>query len=104
MINPCSPEWDNEDYYKDVCPDPDIDIFGKSKFEDIKIRQMNKKTKTGICILLLLILIPIATAIVEFYTGNIIIVDAGEDQNICAGDSVTLTATGGVDFQWNTGE
>ncbi|SDR76565.1 T9SS type A sorting domain-containing protein [Winogradskyella sediminis] len=30
--------------------------------------------------------------------------NAGEDQTICAGDSITLTATGGISYLWNTGE
>ena len=31
-------------------------------------------------------------------------VDAGNDQTICQGDSVTLTATGSGPFEWNTGD
>jgi len=30
--------------------------------------------------------------------------DAGNNQSICDGDTVTLTATGGIDYLWNTGE
>jgi len=30
--------------------------------------------------------------------------NAGEDQSICEGDSITLTATGGISYLWNTGE
>ncbi|WP_435132187.1 T9SS type A sorting domain-containing protein [Formosa sp. A9] len=30
--------------------------------------------------------------------------DAGEDQTICAGESVTLTASGGSSYEWSTGE
>ncbi|MDT0558732.1 T9SS type A sorting domain-containing protein [Ichthyenterobacterium sp. W332] len=30
--------------------------------------------------------------------------NAGEDQEICTGDSVTLTASGGVSYEWSTGE
>lgn len=32
------------------------------------------------------------------------IANAGEDQTICSGDSVILTATGGTSFLWSTGE
>ncbi len=32
------------------------------------------------------------------------IVSAGEDQSICEGESATLTASGGNNFLWNTGE
>src|SRR5205814_10240373 len=31
------------------------------------------------------------------------VADAGADQNICAGTSAMLTATGGVSYQWNPG-
>jgi len=34
----------------------------------------------------------------------IIFASAGPDQSICSGDSVTLTATGGDTYEWNTGE
>ena len=30
--------------------------------------------------------------------------DAGKDQSICAGNSATLTATGGTNYKWNSGE
>jgi|GEM_PF-818488 len=30
--------------------------------------------------------------------------DAGEDQEICEGETATLTATGGGDYEWSTGE
>ena len=30
--------------------------------------------------------------------------DAGKDQTICAGNSATLTATGGTSYKWSTGE
>ncbi|MCA0132697.1 Ig-like domain-containing protein [Winogradskyella alexanderae] len=33
-----------------------------------------------------------------------VVADAGEDQNICEGESVLLTATGGTNFLWSTGE
>ena len=33
-----------------------------------------------------------------------IVADAGNDITICEGDSVTLTASGGSDYQWSTGE
>ena len=33
-----------------------------------------------------------------------VLADAGEDQTICEGDNVTLTASGGTDYLWNTGE
>ncbi|WP_422104545.1 Ig-like domain-containing protein [Winogradskyella sp.] len=33
-----------------------------------------------------------------------VIADAGEDVSICSGESVTLTATGGTTYVWNTGE
>jgi len=33
-----------------------------------------------------------------------VIADAGEDQTICEGESITLIATGGTDYLWNTGE
>ncbi|MDD2634614.1 MAG: hypothetical protein PHW82_03855, partial [Bacteroidales bacterium] len=32
------------------------------------------------------------------------IVNAGTDQDICIGESVTLTATGGINYEWNSGE
>tara|TARA_R110002033_G_scaffold60044_5_gene109950 strand:+ start:35452 stop:42342 length:6891 start_codon:yes stop_codon:yes gene_type:complete len=33
-----------------------------------------------------------------------VIADAGSDTNICLGDSITLNASGGANFLWNTGE
>ncbi|WP_179338825.1 T9SS type A sorting domain-containing protein [Winogradskyella ludwigii] len=33
-----------------------------------------------------------------------IIADVNEDKTICSGDTVTLTATGGTSYLWNTGE
>ncbi len=33
-----------------------------------------------------------------------VIADAGEDMIICSGETVTLTATGGEEYLWNTGE
>ena len=30
--------------------------------------------------------------------------DAGKDQTICAGNSATLTASGGTSYKWSTGE
>ncbi|MFD1316856.1 T9SS type A sorting domain-containing protein [Namhaeicola litoreus] len=36
--------------------------------------------------------------------GNANIADAGKDQTICAGNSATLTASGGTIFKWSTGE
>ena len=30
--------------------------------------------------------------------------DAGDDENICSGESITLTASGGVDYDWDTGD
>ncbi|WP_084647766.1 Ig-like domain-containing protein [Gelidibacter mesophilus] len=33
-----------------------------------------------------------------------VVADAGADQNICAGTTATLTATGGTTYKWNTGE
>ncbi|PLX08292.1 MAG: hypothetical protein C0596_08370, partial [Marinilabiliales bacterium] len=30
--------------------------------------------------------------------------DAGTDEEICIGGSVTLTATGGTGYEWSTGE
>ncbi|MHA7943523.1 T9SS type A sorting domain-containing protein [Formosa sp. 3Alg 14/1] len=33
-----------------------------------------------------------------------VIANAGDDQTICEGESVTLTATGGTSFLWSTGE
>ncbi|MEZ4781521.1 MAG: hypothetical protein R2816_08170 [Flavobacteriaceae bacterium] len=33
-----------------------------------------------------------------------VVADAGADQTICEGDSVTLTASGGTNYLWNTGE
>tara|TARA_R110002073_G_scaffold244979_6_gene407111 strand:+ start:15297 stop:18107 length:2811 start_codon:yes stop_codon:yes gene_type:complete len=35
---------------------------------------------------------------------NVVIANAGKDQIICDGDSVTLTATGGDEYLWSTGE
>ena len=36
-------------------------------------------------------------------TGNTIKADAGKDQNICAGSSAILTASGGSSYKWSTG-
>ena len=36
--------------------------------------------------------------------GELAAVDLGEDQTICEGETITLTATGSGDFLWNTGE
>ncbi|WMI67276.1 hypothetical protein [Mangrovimonas sp. YM274] len=41
---------------------------------------------------------------VEEDTTVIVNVNAGEDQTICQGSTVTLTATGGDSYLWNTGE
>jgi hypothetical protein len=40
------------------------------------------------------------TETIEFGT---VVADAGEDQNICKGQSVTLSATGGVSYEWSSG-
>ncbi|MDD2634613.1 MAG: hypothetical protein PHW82_03850, partial [Bacteroidales bacterium] len=44
----------------------------------------------------------IDTVLVTVY--NLPIVNAGLDEDICIGNSVTLTATGGVNYEWNSGE
>ncbi len=41
---------------------------------------------------------------VNVIVHNLPTVDAGIDEDICIGETVTLTATGGVDFEWNSGE
>jgi len=41
---------------------------------------------------------------VTIYVIEEVIADAGEDLTICEGDSVTLTASGGDTYLWNTGE
>ncbi|WP_353777530.1 T9SS type A sorting domain-containing protein [Winogradskyella sp. 3972H.M.0a.05] len=50
--------------------------------------------------------LPISTFVVDF-RDRIIDSDefanAGQDEEICIGDSVTLTASGGTDYVWNTG-
>lgn len=37
-------------------------------------------------------------------TGNLVTADAGVDRNICAGESVTLTASGGLSYSWSSGQ
>ncbi|OMP30694.1 hypothetical protein [Mangrovimonas sp. DI 80] len=44
------------------------------------------------------------TVTVEEDTAVIVNANAGEDQTICQGSTVTLTATGGDTYLWNTGE
>ncbi|WP_053991058.1 hypothetical protein [Mangrovimonas sp. TPBH4] len=44
------------------------------------------------------------TVTVEEDTTVIVNANAGEDQTICQGSNVTLTATGGDTYLWNTGE
>ncbi|MBR9846117.1 MAG: hypothetical protein GYB35_08425, partial [Algicola sp.] len=43
-------------------------------------------------------------SVTVFLTGNEVVANAGEDQTICNGSEITLTATGGVAYVWNTGE
>ena len=43
-------------------------------------------------------------ASVTVTVNSIPLVNAGEDQTICLGQSATLVATGGVSYLWNTGE
>lgn len=40
---------------------------------------------------------------VEVVVNQLPLANAGADQTICAGESVTLTASGGQDYSWNTG-
>ena len=42
------------------------------------------------------------SVLVEVY--DLPLVDAGEDQNICLGESIELIATGGESYLWNTGQ
>src|SRR5690606_7046966 len=39
-----------------------------------------------------------------FLVDDGVTVDAGNDETICQGESVTLTATGGTTYEWSTGE
>lgn len=36
--------------------------------------------------------------------GNLVTANAGVDRSICAGESVTLTATGGLSYSWSSGQ
>jgi hypothetical protein len=45
-----------------------------------------------------------ATDEVTVTVVNGVVANAGEDQTICEGDSITLTASGGTSYLWNTGE
>src|SRR5690554_1280954 len=44
------------------------------------------------------------TATVTVTVNPLPLADAGEDVAICIGESTTLTASGGIDYLWNTGE
>lgn len=44
-----------------------------------------------------------ATATATVFVNPLPIANAGADQTICAGDCATLTATGGISYEWNTG-
>ncbi len=46
----------------------------------------------------------ITTDDVQVFVNEVPIADAGNDETICFGSSITLTANGGVDYLWNTGE
>jgi len=39
-----------------------------------------------------------------FLQGSTVVADAGEDVSICEGEEVVLIATGGVTYEWSTGE
>lgn len=41
---------------------------------------------------------------VTVFVDNTVVADAGDDVEICQGESVSLTANGGVSYLWNTGE
>src|SRR5690606_36575198 len=45
-----------------------------------------------------------ASDITNIVVNQLPIVSAGGDKGLCDGDSVTLTATGGIDYLWNTGD
>ncbi len=36
--------------------------------------------------------------------GNVVTANAGVDRSICAGESITLTATGGLSYSWSSGQ
>ena len=38
------------------------------------------------------------------YVHQLPLANAGDDEGICFGDDVTLTATGGTTYNWNTGD
>ncbi len=44
-----------------------------------------------------------ATDNVQVTVNSLLIAEAGNNQTICAGTSITLTATGGTSYQWNNG-
>jgi uncharacterized protein YjdB len=44
------------------------------------------------------------TATVTITVNEVPTANAGEDQTICEGETITLTATGGTSYLWNTGE
>jgi hypothetical protein len=40
---------------------------------------------------------------VQITVNSLPVINAGEDQTVCPGVSVTLNATGGINYQWNNG-
>lgn len=46
----------------------------------------------------------VAQVRVSVTNSNIVLANAGKDQIICSGDTISLTATGGDDYLWSTGE
>ncbi|MDZ7741885.1 MAG: choice-of-anchor L domain-containing protein [Bacteroidota bacterium] len=46
----------------------------------------------------------VASDTVCVFVNDAVVANAGEDQNICFGVSTTLTASGGVEYLWSTGD
>ncbi len=46
----------------------------------------------------------VASDTVCVFVNDAVVANAGEDQNICFGESTTLAASGGVEYLWSTGD